>query len=82
MAVLPKYPATGERFFAGVIDGLVFFPISICDIFLSGKELPLLINIAWAIVSDLCFSIYSVLMHSKYGQTLGKMAMKIKRSSP
>ena len=32
----------------------------------------------WYVIYSLAFSTYDIVMHSKYGQTLGKMAMKVK----
>lgn len=77
--ILTKYQTFGPRFWAAVIDGFVLAPISLLDDYL--KEL-LLVNsgilIIWTIIAMSAYQIYSVLMHGKYGQTIGKKVMQVK----
>ena len=73
-----KYKTFGARFWAGVIDGLVFLPISLFDSYLSSPTRGPVILISWAIVSYSVYWLYSVLLHARYGQTLGKKAMHVK----
>lgn len=71
---MTKYQTFGPRVWAGIVDGLVFLPISFFDGYLSSPERGSLILIAWAIVSYTTYWLYSVILHARYGQTLGKMA--------
>jgi len=75
---MQKYQTFWPRFCAGFIDGLVFLPLSFVDSFLSAPERPPVIIIVWSGIIYSSYWLYSVLLHSRYGQTLGKMAMKIK----
>ncbi len=72
-----KYRTFWPRLCAGFVDGLVFLPLS--GAFLWGNSF--LTPGARAAVTVLLTALmlaYSVLMHGQYGQTLGKMALKVK----
>lgn len=73
-----KYNTGGRRFLAAIIDGIVFFPIGFIQnwIFEPGKSESLIIT--WTIFITITSTLYSVLLHYKYGQTVGKMVVKIK----
>jgi uncharacterized RDD family membrane protein YckC len=73
-----KYRTVGPRFWAGFIDGLVLLPISLFDDYLSSPKRGMIILVSWAIVSYSAFWLYSVSLHARYGQTLGKRAMHVK----
>jgi uncharacterized RDD family membrane protein YckC len=75
---MDKYKTFGPRFWAGFIDGLVFLPISLFDGYLQSPARGPIILISWAIVSYSAFWLYSVSLHARYGQTLGKRAMHVK----
>jgi len=75
---MEKYQTFWPRFCAGFIDGLIFLPLSFADSFLSAPERGPAIIIIWSGIIYSAYWLYSVLLHSRYGQTLGKMAMKIK----
>lgn len=75
---MTKYQTFWPRFWAGFVDGLVFMPISWLDGYLSSPERGSFILIVWAIISYTAYWLYSVLLHARYGQTLGKMAARVK----
>lgn len=75
---MTKYHTFGPRFWAGFVDGLVFMPISFLDGYLTSPERSSFVLIAWAIISYTAYWLYSVLLHARYGQTLGKMATCVK----
>lgn len=75
---MDKYKTFGPRFWAGFIDGLVFLPISAFDTYLSSPARSPLILISWAIVSYSAYWLYSVSLHARYGQTLGKRVMHVR----
>ena len=71
-----KFRTFGNRFFAGLMDGLIFFPVPILgDYLLSKKSISLLwVDLAQAVI----WLLYVVIGHAKYGQTVGKWLMNIK----
>jgi uncharacterized RDD family membrane protein YckC len=75
-----KYKTFWPRFWAGGIDSIVFIPLMVIDHFVwkAHSSIPILLIAIWHIAYSLSFSIYSILMHGKYGQTLGKMVMRVK----
>lgn len=72
-----KYKTFGPRVLAGIIDSLVFLPFMVVDNILdeSAKAAVILI---WPFFYSTSWYLYSVILHGKYGQTLGKMAVKVK----
>ena len=75
---MTKYHTFWPRCWAGFVDGLVFAPISFLDAFLGAPERGPFVIIAWSVISYTAYWLYSVLLHAKYGQTLGKMAAHVK----
>lgn len=78
--IAPKYETFGARVSAGILDGLVLLPLSIPMIVveMTSKPWP-----AWALIlvhvlTPLASYAYSILMHGRYGQTLGKMWAGVK----
>lgn len=75
-----KYDTFMLRLVAALIDGLVFLPVALADMFvlrnLQLLELPLFL--LWLILTSFAYVGYEILMHGCYGQTLGKMAMRVK----
>lgn len=77
-ATLNKYQTFWLRFCAGLIDSLVFLPIDwLDDVVRASVQAPAVL-IAWSILRCTAFWLYSVLLHARYGQTLGKMAVGVK----
>jgi uncharacterized RDD family membrane protein YckC len=76
--VLRRYRTFWPRFWAGWIDGLIFFPLWGVDwLVQKGTNAPSVLAL-WFVLYTLSFDIYSVVLHARYGQTLGKMAMGVK----
>ena len=74
-----KYKTFWPRFWAGLIDGLIFIPVGFFSEWLFGLELNGVINfIYYAVIHTLSYYAYTVYMHGRFGKTLGKMALKIK----
>ena len=73
-----RYQTFGSRFGAGIVDSIVFIPLIIADAFILQEGRPIAVLAIWGVVSYVSYSVYSVLMHARYGQTLGKMVTKVK----
>lgn len=67
-----KYATFWPRFWAGSVDGLIFMPLDWIHslVFSHCDSAPLLIFVH--VVSSSAFLVYSILMHGKRGQTIGK----------
>jgi uncharacterized RDD family membrane protein YckC len=72
-----KYATLWRRFCARWIDGLIFLPLSLAYVygFSQSQSVPVRV-FTWAIYYSAGL-MYSIWMHGKYGQTLGKMACKV-----
>jgi uncharacterized RDD family membrane protein YckC len=53
-------------------------PIGFLDGYLTSPDRSPFILVAWGIISYTAYWLYSVLLHARYGQTLGKMATRVK----
>ena len=72
-----RYHTFFPRVLAGVIDFLVLLPISVLDDLVTEAEPSAFVVTLWQIVSFSSLWIYSVLLHARYGKTLGKMVAKV-----
>ena len=75
---MENYRTFLPRVIAVIIDSLVFLPLAIINYPISGLELPPSIFYLWFLIMNLAHPFYTVLMHGYYGQTLGKMVLKVK----
>lgn len=75
---MDKYKTTMHRFWAGVVDGVILIPLGWVDDLVYGPARPTALIIAWMLISYPAYWLYGVLMHGFYGQTLGKMLLKVK----
>jgi uncharacterized RDD family membrane protein YckC len=73
----PKYRTFWPRFWAGAMDGLVLFPFFLVDSWLQHSLVLPRARAAWFVISSYLFIAYSIALHAKYGQTLGKMAFHV-----
>lgn len=75
---MEKYQTIGPRFLALIIDSLLAIPVSILIMGLAGSTDSNKIGFVLTIAMSAAPVLYTILMHSYYGQTLGKMAVKVK----
>jgi uncharacterized RDD family membrane protein YckC len=75
---MTKYDTFWPRVFAGLVDGLVLLPVGVADIYLGAPERSPSMLLAWSLLSYSAYWLYSVLLHARSGQTLGKMAMGVR----
>jgi uncharacterized RDD family membrane protein YckC len=73
-----RYRTFWSRFWAGLIDGLVFLPLGILNVYLSRPGRSPLVLVSWAIFFNSTVWAYSIIMHARFGQTVGKMVMHVK----
>lgn len=69
-----RYSTFGARFGAGIIDGFVLTPIGMIDFLVFDIQRPIWLVAIWAFITYFFYSAYSIILHGKYGQTVGKMA--------
>ena len=75
---MEKYRTFVPRFFALIIDGTIVLPLILINTFILASETSRPILYLWLLVMNLTNPLYTILMHGFYGQTLGKMAVKVK----
>ena len=77
-SVPDKYRTFWPRLWAGVIDGVVFLPLSLIDNWMAVVIAAPAARAAWFVASSFLCLGYSIGMHAKFGQTLGKMVTRVK----
>jgi len=77
MIVLQKYQTFSKRFIAGLIDGLIFLPFAFLDNRIANSNNKSLF-IGWMLFHLICWTLYVVIGHGRFGQTIGKRLMGIK----
>lgn len=75
---MEKYQTFTPRLLALIIDALIFFPLYFLDTFVKEASFLPAVFALWLLLSNAAHPVYSILMHGIYGQTLGKMALKVK----
>jgi uncharacterized RDD family membrane protein YckC len=73
-----KYDTFGPRFWTGTVDACVMWPIGFVFSLLFLMSFPPVIGAALLVAQNILWLAYTVVMHGKYGQTVGKMACKVK----
>jgi uncharacterized RDD family membrane protein YckC len=78
MSPLKKYDTFWPRFGAGVIDGILFAPLMWGIFVLLQRSHATLTFVPLFVLFQYAFITYSITMHARYGQTLGKMVTNVK----
>ncbi len=65
-----RYQTFLTRFFAGIIDGIIFIPLDLINYAFSSEKATIIA--IWYILYSFSFLAYSILMHGFFGRTLGK----------
>jgi len=73
-----RYRTGIKRFWAAIIDAIVFSPLFFLHNWFFDLNKSEGLIIFWAIFVTLISTFYSVFLHYKYGQTIGKWAVGIK----
>jgi uncharacterized RDD family membrane protein YckC len=74
---MDKYQTFWQRLVAALIDGLIFLPLSYLASFFYQFSDPKTILII-LVFDQALFLIYSIYMHGKFGQTIGKWIVSVK----
>ena len=77
MPINQRYDTFFKRLFAGIIDEFIFIPLNWVAIYLFDNQSYMTI-VLWGIAQTICWTLYVIIGHGKYGQTLGKRAMAVK----
>jgi len=73
-----KYRTGLKRFWAAIVDGIVFMPLLLIEQWLLGKTEDTSVIIGWTIFTAFLPLLYSIILHYKYGQTIGKWVAGVK----
>ena len=73
-----RYRNFWRRFWAGFVDGIVLYPLSLLDPWMWGLALPIPVLVLWFLLSNTVGVAYSVVLHGLFGQTIGKRAVGVK----
>lgn len=73
-----RYRTLWRRILAAVIDTAVIYPIALLEYFVVKETTPVVLVIGLFALSYLSYHVYTIAMHARFGQTLGKMAAGVK----
>jgi uncharacterized RDD family membrane protein YckC len=73
-----RYHTGLNRIWAAIVDGIVFSPLILFELWLSKRNYNFSISTSWAIFSAFMPILYSIILHFKYGQTIGKWVAGVK----
>jgi len=73
-----RYETFWRRFWAGVIDSIVFIPMAWLSNWIWGHVHAQPVLATWYIVDSTSFFAYSIVLHGLYGQTIGKRLTGVK----
>ena len=73
-----RYSTFGPRFWAGFVDSCVLWPVGFITEALLFLDIPRSLAALVMVVQSLAWLLYTVVMHARYGQTVGKMVTKVR----
>jgi uncharacterized RDD family membrane protein YckC len=73
-----RYATFGPRFWSGSVDSCVLWPVTFIATVLLSLGVSRLLAVALVSVQSLAWGLYTVIMHGRYGQTVGKMVTKVR----
>ena len=73
-----RYSTFGPRFWAQSVDFCVLWPIGFIAAILLSWDIPRSVAAVVVVVQSLAWLVYAVVLHARYGQTVGKMATKVR----
>lgn len=60
--IYSRYQTFGKRFFAGIVDSIVFIPLVVADSLILQEGRPVLLLAGWTVISFMSYSVYSVIV--------------------
>ena len=75
---MARYHTSWLRFWAAVVDGIVFLPLSYLNQELLSPDRAPWIVVTWGAATYSAYWLYSVLLHARFGQTVGKKLLRVK----
>ncbi len=76
--VTDRYLTFGPRFWAGFVDSFVLCPVGFVTSAVLSHDVPGLVAAFLIILEHIAWFVYTVVMHARYGQTVGKMVTKVR----
>lgn len=73
-----RYSTFGPRFWAQSVDVCVLWPVGFIAAILLTSDIPRGLAAVVIVVQSLAWLMYTVVMHARYGQTVGKMVTKVR----
>jgi uncharacterized RDD family membrane protein YckC len=73
-----RYLTFEPRFWTGFVDSCVLWPVGFITSALLSINLPRILAALVLIVESLTWLLYTVVMHARYGQTVGKIVTKVR----
>lgn len=73
-----KYRTGLKRLWAAIVDGIVFMPLLLVEQWIYKTTSDISLLFAWATFVAFAPLVYSVVLHYKYGQTIGKWVATVK----
>ena len=73
-----RYLTFWPRFLAVFVDGLVFWPLNTFLYFILRLDAPIWLLVAVFVTQQGSFWVYSISLHGRYGQTVGKMVTRVR----
>ncbi len=73
-----RYSTFWPRFWTGFVDASILWPVGLFASAYLVVDVPKIVAAALVIVGNLAWLFYTVLLHARYGQTIGKMVTKVR----
>jgi len=72
-----RYLTFGPRFWTSSVDSCVLWPVGFIATVLLSLNIPRILTAVLVITQTLAWLVYTVVLHARYGQTVGKMVTKV-----
>ena len=73
-----RYLTFGPRFWTGGVDSCVLWPLGFVSGMLLLLNIPRGLAVLVVVVENLAWLVYTVVLHARYGQTIGKMVTQVR----
>ena len=77
-ALTERYSTFGPRFWTGFVDSCVLWPVGFVTTALLSLNIPRTLAALLVTAESLAWLLYTVVMHARHGQTVGKMVTKVR----